>query len=144
LKKSTPIFLRGAEVFPPSLVQTIFPKREPATWISALGLLTIQHPQRCAAKTPPQDVAVAPWARRLAMKSFLVVAFFTVLLTGYSLAEAGWFQPDASQPEAGATPVATSQGAQTTDIARDGGFREAEWSWRTNQPRHWHACLLQK
>ena len=78
------------------------------------------------------------------MKSLLVVAFFTVLLTGYSLAQAGWLQPNSSPPEtAPALPLAASQGAPTADNARDGNFREAEWRWRTNQPRHWHACLVQ-
>jgi hypothetical protein len=77
------------------------------------------------------------------MKSLLVVAFFTVLLTGYSLAEAGWFQPNSSRPDNDpASPVAASVDAPTADTARDGGRREAEWHWRDNQPRHWHACMV--
>lgn len=59
----------------------------------------------------------------------LLVTVGTLLLTGLTLVQAGWF--DAAAAARSAKPEAAATFA--TDVP---------WNWRDCGPRHWRGCLL--
>lgn len=68
--------------------------------------------------------------------TLVYVTFATLLLTGSALAYAGWCRP---KPNRSRAPVfRTHQVVQASDMS-------GSWSadrWRTGQPSHWRACVL--
>jgi hypothetical protein len=64
--------------------------------------------------------------------TLLVLAGLGLSLTGLTLAQAGWLP--SSEPATG--PAATAEPDDSLN-------REAVARYRSNEPRHWRACLIQ-
>jgi hypothetical protein len=82
-------------------------------------------------------VAAGAADKELSMKPcvLFVVTPATILLTGLTLAWAGWFMPHSpSLPR-----PAEAQVDRDDPLAG-----EAVWRWRDGQPHHWHSCLLRR
>ena len=66
----------------------------------------------------------------------VLVSALTVLLTVTILPHTGWLSARSSHP------VTRSERARASE-SDDPLLSEAGWRWRSGQPTHWRACVLQ-